>query len=326
MMHDIVCVVACLILQTVLVQTEELPHAAAEIVKAAEQEADQIRIKTETEIATKRAAAIPKLQEIQDTFTREAKLDEAVAIRDKIRGLKSPELNQQPSPPPRIRFQQANTNAAEVQHDELPPQAGEIIKKLEQELDQIRSKMDVELKSKREITIQKLQEVQNTFTRDAKLDEALAIREKIRGLKSAGLKALPNPGNLVHYRGQNGTVLIFQVTGGANRSIYGTDIYTDDSDLSAAAVHANVLKPNQTGLVKVTILPGQDSYLSTTRNGINSSPYFQYPGSFKVQSLFGGTRPAPVDSPPKGDVPMGAPGGAVFRLDPFVEPPRLIEQ
>jgi hypothetical protein len=150
---------------------------------------------------------------------------------------------------------------------------GAIIKKLEQDLDQIRARMDAELKSRREVAIQKLQEVQNTFTRDAKLDEALAIREKIRNLKSAGLRALPNPGNLVQYRGQNGTVLIFQVVGAVNRSVYGTDIYTDDSDLSSAAVHANVLKPGQSGLVKVTILPGQDSYLSTTRNDINSSPF-----------------------------------------------------
>src|SRR5262249_15208636 len=53
-------------------------------------------------------------------------------------------------------------------------------------------------------------------------------------------------------------------------SVWGTDIYTDDSPLAAVAVHAGVLQVGQKGVVKVTILPGQQSYTGSTRNGVTT--------------------------------------------------------
>jgi hypothetical protein len=53
--------------------------------------------------------------------------------------------------------------------------------------------------------------------------------------------------------------------------------------LSAAAVHAGVLKAGEKGTVKVTILPGQTGYQGTTRNGITSSPYGQWGSSYRVE-------------------------------------------
>lgn len=203
---------------------------------------------------------------------------------------------------------------ASVRADEpdlLPAEAAEILKSFEDEAEKIRAKAELEVTVKREAAIRKLQEVQDKYTRDAKLDEAVAIRDTIRGLKSAGLRPLPDPGNLINFRGQNGKVMTFDVVGSANGSVYGTDIYTDDSTLSAAAVHANALRPGERGIVKVTIMPGQDSYLGSQRNGLVSSQYFQYPGSYKVQSLFRGHRPAVNPIVPRGGArnvePLGLP-------------------
>lgn len=96
---------------------------------------------------------------------------------------------------------------------------------------------------------------------------------------------LPNPGDLSGYRGQDGTVLTFEVTGDVAGAVWGSDIYTDDSRLSSAAVHAGVLLPGETGLVRVEILQGQESYEGATRNGVASGTYAAWQGSFRILPL-----------------------------------------
>jgi len=95
----------------------------------------------------------------------------------------------------------------------------------------------------------------------------------------------PDPSTLSNFQQQVGKVLFFRVTGAAGGSVWGTDVYTTDSSLAAVAVHAGVLKMGQTGVVKVTILQGQNAYTGSTRNGIGTSPYGQYPGSYKVSRV-----------------------------------------
>ena len=48
--------------------------------------------------------------------------------------------------------------------------------------------------------------------------------------------------------------------------------------------HVGVLRNGQTGIVKVTVLPGQVSFKTTTRNGITSNGYGAYPGSYRVDA------------------------------------------
>ena len=96
---------------------------------------------------------------------------------------------------------------------------------------------------------------------------------------------LPDPGDLSGYRGQNGTMLTFEVTGNAAGAVWGDGVYTDDSRLAAAAVHAGVLQPGQTGPVQVEILAGQEAYEGAERNGVASGTYASWPGSFRVVPL-----------------------------------------
>lgn len=93
---------------------------------------------------------------------------------------------------------------------------------------------------------------------------------------------LPDPGDLSLYRGQDGAVLTFEVTGDVSGAVWGDDVYTDDSRLAAAAVHAGILQPGETGPVRVEILPGQDSYQGATRNGVTSGSYANWSGSFRI--------------------------------------------
>lgn len=91
-----------------------------------------------------------------------------------------------------------------------------------------------------------------------------------------------DPGNLVAYRGRGGEQLLFRTTGAQLGSVWGTDIYTDDSLLAAVAVHAGVLKIGETGVVQVRILPGQDSYEGSTRHGIQSNAFSRWAGSYEL--------------------------------------------
>ena len=96
---------------------------------------------------------------------------------------------------------------------------------------------------------------------------------------------LPDPGNLTGFRGQLGQTLMFQVTGASAGTIWGTDVYSDDSSLSRAAVHAGAVQPGQTAVVQVMILPGQGGYSGTNRNGVQSSNYGSWGGSYRFIGL-----------------------------------------
>jgi hypothetical protein len=112
----------------------------------------------------------------------------------------------------------------------------------------------------------------------------------LRGLRTPGLvdepaevlAVMPDPGNLVMYGNQIGKRFAFRVTGVLGNAIYGTEVYTSDSSLAQAAVHWGVLKPGQTGVVKVEIVMPPPNYVSTTRNGITSNPYGVYNAAYKI--------------------------------------------
>ena len=75
-------------------------------------------------------------------------------------------------------------------------------------------------------------------------------------------------------------------------AVWGTDVYTGDSAVCRAAVHAGAIRAAG-GLVVVTPEPGRGAYPGTTRNGFASNNYGRYDHSFRVQAAGpGGARPA----------------------------------
>jgi hypothetical protein len=128
-----------------------------------------------------------------------------------------------------------------------------------------------------------LQQLQDRSTRDAKLDEALAIREAISCLSDPSRKVLTDPAILYNI-GAPGRVLFFRVTGASSGTLYGTGVYTSDSSLAAAVVHAGILDVNQVGVVKVTTIPSYQNFIGSTCHGITSSSWSSYP-AFRVEAL-----------------------------------------
>lgn len=64
-------------------------------------------------------------------------------------------------------------------------------------------------------------------------------------------------------------------------SVWGTDIYTDDSSICTAAVHSGAITLDG-GLIRVEYTEGQESYEGTERNGVRTSDWGSWGGSFIV--------------------------------------------
>lgn len=85
-------------------------------------------------------------------------------------------------------------------------------------------------------------------------------------------------------RGQNGQRFTFTCppNGTASGRLWGSGPYTDDSSICTAAVHAGVITVVNGGRITIEIRPGSDSYAGSTRNGVNSSGYGSWQGSFVI--------------------------------------------
>ncbi|GAB5445683.1 LCCL domain-containing protein [Gymnodinialimonas sp.] len=66
-------------------------------------------------------------------------------------------------------------------------------------------------------------------------------------------------------------------------SVWGTDVYTSDSVICAAAAHRGHISAATGGIVTIMILGGQPSFTGSNRNGIVSSDYPEWPRSYVFQ-------------------------------------------
>ena len=62
-------------------------------------------------------------------------------------------------------------------------------------------------------------------------------------------------------------------------TVWGSDPYTADSSICTAAVHAGKITVEKGGEVTIEIRGGRSTYGATTRNGVTTYPYGQYPHS-----------------------------------------------
>jgi len=183
------------------------------------------------------------------------------------------------------------SSGARARGDGLPVSAKRIIEETDREIQEIEKKTEEairkaeeDIKQKKKKMLERLEALEAGLTKEAKFAQARAVRERIQELKAGPIVAQPDPGTPGGLRGQNGKVFYFEVTGAANAgTVWGTDIYTDDSPIAMAAVHAGVLKVGEKAVVKLTILPGQASYNGSMRNGSSTSDYGPWQGSYKVE-------------------------------------------
>lgn len=92
-------------------------------------------------------------------------------------------------------------------------------------------------------------------------------------------------------RGQNGQRYAYDCPAGGTLSgrLWGTGVYTDDSSVCTAAVHAGLITPEQGGRVIIEIRPGAASYQGSSRYGVTSRDYGAFAGSFVFVGSRGGS-------------------------------------
>jgi hypothetical protein len=90
------------------------------------------------------------------------------------------------------------------------------------------------------------------------------------------------PPTLTGVQASTGQNLVLRVTGTNEGPVWGTDVYTDDSSLGAAAVHAGILRPGETGTIMVTVQDGYPAYAPSSRNGIESESWDEWGRSFTM--------------------------------------------
>lgn len=91
--------------------------------------------------------------------------------------------------------------------------------------------------------------------------------------------------NLTDQRGKDGTkVTVVCSANGQAGSVWGSGPYTDDSSVCTAAVHAGLITLAKGGTVNAEVAAGQSSYKGSAANGVTSSDYGAFDGSFTFPS------------------------------------------
>ena len=103
--------------------------------------------------------------------------------------------------------------------------------------------------------------------------------------------------NAREHRGQNGTSFVHQCPpGGSFGSVWGSGPYTDDSSICTAAVHAGRIQLATGGPVTVFVHPGRASFNGTEANGVRTSNFATYPGTFSFDAVLPPEATAPAGS------------------------------
>jgi LCCL domain len=82
-----------------------------------------------------------------------------------------------------------------------------------------------------------------------------------------------------------GATYYFRVTGVTEGQLWGTDIYSGDSTIGAAAVHAGLLKLGETAFLKVTVVTPPEKFPGTVRNGVTSTEYGRYQYAWRLSAI-----------------------------------------
>jgi len=110
-------------------------------------------------------------------------------------------------------------------------------------------------------------------------------RRQLRRLLEQGSVAADAPANMHGLCETVGAIYYFRVTGVTEGQLWGTDIYSGDSTIGAAAVHAGLLKPGATDLLRVTVVTPPEKFPGTVRNGVTSTEYGRYQYAWRLSAI-----------------------------------------
>ena len=86
--------------------------------------------------------------------------------------------------------------------------------------------------------------------------------------------------NCMDKRGKVGEEYGYKITGSTEGTVWGDGIYTDDSNIAIAAVLEGKCKIGENCTVCIKIIESKSSYGSCTKNGISTSSWGHWDGSY----------------------------------------------
>lgn len=110
-------------------------------------------------------------------------------------------------------------------------------------------------------------------------------RRQLRTLLDRNAIASEAPPNMLGLCEKVGATYYFRVTGALEAQIWGTDVYSGDSALGAAAVHMGLLKPGKAAVLRVTVVAPPDEFPGTERNGVTSTEYGRYQYAWRLSAI-----------------------------------------
>lgn len=125
-----------------------------------------------------------------------------------------------------------------------------------------------------------IQELVAYFDRRGKLPQ-----RDIRRLLDQGYLAADAPVNMVELAQPVGSTYYFRVTGQAEGMCWGTDVYTGDSMVAVAAVHAGLVKPGDSAIVKVVSVAPPVTFSGSARHGVTSHDFGRYGSAYRLYAL-----------------------------------------
>lgn len=125
-----------------------------------------------------------------------------------------------------------------------------------------------------------VQELVAYFDRRGKLS-----RGQLRKLLEQNFVASDAPGTMHGLCEQVGATYYFRVTGVAEGQLWGTDIYSGNSTIGAAAVHFGLLKPGKTAFLRVSVVTPPERFPGTTRNGVTSTEFGRYQCAYTLAAI-----------------------------------------
>ena len=108
-------------------------------------------------------------------------------------------------------------------------------------------------------------------------------------LLEQGLLAHDAPPTMLEHAGRPGQSFYFRVTGETEGPVWGTDVYTGDSSVACAAVHAGFVKPGDTAIVRVVVTEPPARYEGSPRNGVTSHDFERFGSAFRFERVRAGS-------------------------------------
>ena len=125
-----------------------------------------------------------------------------------------------------------------------------------------------------------IQELVAYFDRRGRLPQ-----RDIRRLLEQGYLAADAPTNFVELADPVGSTYYFRVTGRDAGTAWGTDVYTGDSAIAVAAVHAGLVKPGDTAILKVVSVPPPATFAGSARHGVTTHDFGRYGSAFRILAI-----------------------------------------